>query len=217
MKTKTMIVALISCLSINAAPAGGNSVDVSYASDYFRRGALTAEESVQAGASYGFEALGLDSSIGVFTNQATASSGTDTYIIDVGASKQLGELFSLYVGLEHAEYVAGAATLEVNVEAGLDVVLNPTVSIYRNTDDALYTYEASVSHSFDLDIASLGLSASYGNTDATSSSNVDYYVAGASLSRSVSDNSSVAVGLDYVDSDVIDNESIFSLGLSINF
>ena len=209
--------ALVSCLSINAVPAGGNSVDVGYASDHFRRGSLTAQESVQAGASVSLNALGLDSSVGVFTNQAVASGGTDTYIIDAGVSKQIGDLLSLYVGLEHAEYVAGASTLEVNVEAGLDFALNPTVSIYRNTDDSLYTYEASVSHGFDLDVANLGLSASYGNTDATSSSDVEYYVVGASLSRSVSENASVQAGLDYVDSDVIDNESIFSLGLSINF
>tara|TARA_Y100000310_G_scaffold124566_1_gene123281 strand:+ start:214 stop:867 length:654 start_codon:yes stop_codon:yes gene_type:complete len=217
MKTKTMIVALISCLSINAAPAGGNSVDVGYASDYFRRGALTAEESVQAGASYGFKALGLDSSIGVFTNQATASSGTDTYIIDIGASKQLGELLSLYVGLEHVELVAGDASLEVNLEVGLDAVLNPTISIYRNTDEALYTYEAAVSHSFDLEVADLGLSASYGNTDVTSSNDVDYYSVGGSLTRSLSENSSLTASLDYVDSDSIENESIFGLGINVKF
>ena len=217
MKTKTMIMALISCLSINAAPAWGNSVDVGYASDHFRRGALTAEESVQAGASFGFKALGLDSSVGVFTNQSVASGGTDFYLVDVGASKQIGELLSLYGGLQHAELVAGDATLEVNLQVGLETALNPSLSVYRNTDDALYTYEASVSHSFDLDVADLGLSASYGNTDVSSSTDVEYYTVGASLSRSISDSASVSAGLDYVDSDVIDNESIFSLGLSINF
>lgn len=217
MKTKIMITALISCLSINAAPSGGNSIDVGYASDYFRRGALTAEESVQAGASYSLKVLGLDSSVGVFTNQAIASAGTDTYIINAGGSRQFGELLSLYVGLEHVELVAGDASLEVNLEVGLDTVFSPTVSIYRDIDDALYTYEASVSHSFDLEVASLGLSASYGNTDATSSTDVDYYSFGGSLSKSLTENSSINASLDYVDSDVIDNESIFGIGINVKF
>ena len=171
-----MIMALMSCLFINAAPAGSNSVDVGYTSDYFRRGALTAEESVQAGASFGFKALGLDSSVSAFTNQAVASGGTDLYLIDAGASKSFGELLSVYVGLQHAEFIAGASTLEVNANVGIDTVLNPKLSIYRNTDDALYTYEASVSHSFDLEVADLGLSALYGNSDVTSSTDVDYYL-----------------------------------------
>ena len=217
MKTKTMIMALISCLFINAAPAGSNSIDVGYASDHFRRGALTAEESVQAGASLGFKALGLDSSVGVSTNQAVASGGTDFYLINAGASKAFGELLSVYVGLEHAEFVAGAATLEVNANISLDTVLNPEVSIYRNTDDALYTYEAAVSHSFDLEVAALGLSASYGNTDVTSSSDVDYYSVGGSLTRSLSENSSLTASLDYVDSDSIENESIFGVGINVKF
>lgn len=217
MKTKTMIMALMSCLFINAAPAGSNSADVGYASDHFRRGALTAEESVQAGASFGFQALGLESSVGAYTNQAVASGGTDLYIIDAGASKAFGELLSVYVGLEHAEFVTGAATLEVNANVSFDTVLNPKLSIYRNTDDALYTYEASVSHSFDLEVAELGLSALYGNTDATSSTDVDYYSVGGSLSRSLSENSSLIASLDYVDSDVIDNESIFGLGINVKF
>ena len=34
MKTKTMIMALISRLFINAAPAGGSSVDVGYSTDH---------------------------------------------------------------------------------------------------------------------------------------------------------------------------------------
>jgi hypothetical protein len=216
MKTKILMMAF-SCLFINAASAGGNSINAGYASDHFRRGALTAEESVQAGASFGFKALGLDSSIGISTNQAVASGGTDFYLVSAGASKSLGELLSVYVGLEHAEFVAGAATLEVNANLSLDTVLNPEVSIYRNTDDALYTYEAAVSHSFDLEVADLGLSASYGNTDVTSSSDVDYYSVGGSLTRSLSENASLTASLDYVDSDSIKNESIFGLGLSVKF
>ena len=212
-----MIMALTSCLFINAAPAGGSSVDVGYSTDHFRRGALTAEESIQAKATYGFKALGLDSSVSAFTNQAVSAGGTDTYIIDAGVSKDLGELVSVYVGLEHEELIAGDASLDVNLAVSLDTALSPTVSIYRDTDEALYTYEASVSHSLDLEVATLGLSASYGNTDVTTSSDVDYYSVGGSLSRSLTENASVNASLSYVDSDSIESESIFGLGLSVKF
>ena len=216
MKTKLSIIAVLLGLCVNVASAGG-SAGVGYTSDYFRRGALVSEEAVQANASLGFTAFGLESSVGAFTNQSVASGGVDAYIIDAAISGKWGELVSLSAGLEHAELIAGEATLEVVVTASFDTVLTPSLAVYRNTDDALYTFEAAVSHDLDLEIATLGLGASYGNTDATSTSNIDYYSLGASLSRSLSDNSTLSASVAYVDSDSIDNKSIIGVGLSVNF
>ena len=216
MKTKLSIITVLLGLFVNVASAGG-SAGVGYTSDYFRRGALLSEEAVQADASLGFTASGLDASVGIFTNQAMASAGVDIYIINAGVSGKWGERVSLSAGLEHAELLAGDATLEVVVGLSVDTLLTPTLSVYRDTDDALYTFEVGVSHDLDLEVATLGLGASYGNTDVTSVTNIDYYSLGAALSRSLSDNSTLTASIAYVDSDSIENESIVGLGLSVKF
>jgi hypothetical protein len=90
-------------------------------------------------------------------------------------------LFSLYGGFNHFEDVAGEALSEILVKASLSTVANPTLSVYRNVDDELYTIEGSVSHSVELSVADLGLSASAGNTDITESTDRSYYGFGASL------------------------------------
>ena len=216
MKTKLSILTVLLGLSINVASGGNGSANIGYTSDYFREGALVSEEAVQASASYGFKALGLDSSVGIFTNQPIEG-GTDTYIIDAAFSKALNETFAVSVGLEHTEFVAGVATLDVTADLSVNTVLNPTLSIARDTEDELYAIEVGISHDLDLEVATLGLSASYGNTDVTTTSNIDYYTVGASLSKSLSENSAVHASVAYVDSDSIDNESVVGLGLSLKF
>ncbi len=216
MKTKLSIITVLLGLSINVASGGNGSASVGYSSDYFREGALISEEAVQASASYGFKVGGLDSSLGVFTSQPIEG-GTDTYIIDASFSKALNETFVVSLGLEHTEFVAGAATLDVVGVLSLNTVLNPSLSVARDTEDELYAIEVGVSHDIDVEIATLTLGGSYGNTDVTTTSNIDYYSVGASLSKSLSENSSLTASVAYVDSDSIDNKSIVGLGLSVKF
>jgi hypothetical protein len=216
MKTKLTTILTFLGLSINVASAGNGSAGISYASDYFREGALVSSEALQAKVSYGLQAAGLDASVGIFTNQPV-DGGVDTYIIDAAFSKTLNDTFTASLGLEHTEFVAGVATLDVTASVSLNTILSPSLTVKRDTEDALYVFEVGASHEIDFDIAQLSLGALYGNTDVTSSSNIDYYSVGASLSRSLSDNSSINASIDYVDSDSIDNESIFGLGLTINF
>ncbi len=210
-----MILAL-SCLSINAASAGQGSASVGYASDYFLRGALVSEESVQSSASYGADLAGMNASLSAFTNQSV-SSGTDTYVFNGTLSKGFDGLGSVSLGLEHTELVAGDAFLDVRLGASLDVLLSPSLVIEKNVDEDFYTFEVSASHNLDLEVVNLGLSALYGNTDTSATTDIDYYVVGASLSRSINDSASVVAGVDFVDSDSIDSESIFSLALSLSF
>ena len=213
MKTKTYITALL-CLISNVAIAG--SASIGYTSDYFRRGALLSGEAVQTSVGLEKELAGFALSVGASTNQAV-SVGEDSYIIEGGASAQLGELLGLYVGLQHFEQRSDDATLEVNLQAQLETVLNPTVSVFRDTDDELYTYELGISHSFDAKFAELELSALYGNTDLTESTDEDYYVLGAKASKSLSKNTSLELGYDYVDSDLIGDESIVSASVVFSF
>jgi|TARA_R110000824_G_scaffold54248_9_gene149739 outer membrane usher protein FimD/PapC len=216
MKNKLVSLLALLGLSINVAPVFAGTLSTEYASDFFRRGSLLSTESLQASVSQDLNLAGFNVGVGAFSNQSL-DSGSDAYSLKGGVSKSFWDLLSVYGGIEHFEEVSGAATLDVNLELSLDTVLNPSLFIARNTDKTLYTYEVSAGHSLDVKVAELGLNASYGRTEATSSTDVDYYSLGASLSRSISDNASVGAGLDYVDSDVIDNESVVSVGLTINF
>jgi len=215
MKTKTYITALL-CLISNVATAG--SVSVGYASDYFRRGAILSSEAVQSSASLSADIAGLSTSVGASTNQST-SGGSDAYLVEFGASKQLADLLSLYVGLEHFEEVAGDSNLDARVSLGLDVVLSPSLTVYRNTSDDLYTFELSAKHKLETDIANLCVHALYGNTDASASVNEDYFGIGAIASKSISENSELGLSYDYVDSDLIadGDESIIGVTLSVSF
>lgn len=220
MKTKLSMILTLLGLSINVASAGNGSVGLGYTSDYFREGALVSSEALQANASYGLTAGGLDLGVSAFTNQPV-DGGVDTYLIGATISKALNDTFSASLGLEHAEFVAGVATLDVTASLSAEMILNPSLTVRRDTEDAFYVFEVGASHDLDLEIANLRLHGVYGHSDnndgATVSNNTDYYVLGAGLSRSLSENASINASVDYVDSDLIDNESIFGLGISVRF
>lgn len=215
MKTYKYITAFL-CLISNVALAGG-SANIGFASDFFRRGALISEESLQSSVGFNQDVAGLNVSVDAFTDQAL-SSGNDSYIIEGGASKQVADLLGVYVGLQHFEQRSSDSTLEVNLQLDLDVILSPSVSIFRDTSDDLYTFELSAKHGIETEIADLCIHALYGNTDVSTSNDEDYYGIGAIASKSISDNASLALSYDYVDSDLIqDGESIFGVSLSVNF
>lgn len=216
MKNKISMMLALLGLSINVASAGNGSAGIGYSSDYFREGSLISAEAIQANASYGLSAAGLDASFGIFTNQPV-DGGVDTYIIDAALSKVLNDTFTASLGLEHTEMVAGVATLDVTASVSIEALLNPSLTIKRDTEESLYVFEVGASHDIDFDIANLSLSAVYGNTDVTTSSNIDYYVIGADLSRSLSENSAFNVSVDYVDSDTITNEAVVGAGITIKF
>jgi hypothetical protein len=214
--TKIIITALLG-LFINVASAENYSAEIRYTSDYFYRGALKTSQAVQSSVGLSASGGGLGFSAGAFTNQAV-DSGSDTYILSAGISKSfVDELLSAYAGVNHVEDVAGAAALEAQVSIGLNWPLSPSLSVYRDLDDSLYTYELALSHELDLEVLSLGLNGSIGNTETSSSADNSYYTVGAVASRSLSDNSTVSLGVTHVDSDTISNEYVFDFGVAIKF
>ena len=216
MKTSKLIITALFGLIINVASAGNGSVGLGYASDYFREGSLVSAEALQASASYELKAGGLNAGLGIFTNQPNEG-GVDTYIIDASISKALNDTFSASLGLEHTEFVNGVASLDITASLSLNTVLSPSLTVKKDTEDDLYVVEVGASHDLDFKIAQLRLGALYGNADVSATSNVDYYSVGAKVSRALSENSSLEASLDYVDSDLIENESIFGVGLTIKF
>lgn len=205
------------CLFTNAASANTGSLSAGYASDYFREGAMIAGESVTAGVDYSMSAGdSLELSVGAATNQSV-SSGSDAYLISVGASKQWSDLIGTYLGVEHFELVSGDAALDVELKVDVSVPFNPTLLVARNTDETLYTVEVGVSHSLELEPINLDFSASYGNADVSTSSDIDYWTLGASTFKSLSENSDLSLDYDYVDSDLVDGESIVGVSLTVSF
>ena len=216
MKTKITSLLVLFGLTINAALLG-NSAKIGYASDYFYRGSQKAEQSIQASVRLGAQVAGLDASGHACSNQAV-DSGSDSYNLGAGLGKSFADgLLSTYIGLNHFEDVPGNALSELEVVLSSNAVLNPSVSLFRDVDASLYTFEAGVGHNFDLSFASLGLDASVGNTELSSSTDRTYYNVGASLSKSVSDGADLSVGVDYVDADDIDREYVLGTSLTFKF
>lgn len=215
-KTKLIITALLGFF-INAASAETYSLGTKYASDYFFRGSLMTQESIQADLGVNGEVFGLDYSANAFTNQSVES-GVDTYILNAGLSTSFfGDLLETYAGIGHIENVSGEALMEASLRLSIDTLLSPTVSFFRNLDESLYTSELSLSHNLDLDFASLGILGSIGISDLTNSNSETYYSLGANASRPIAEKSQISFGIERVDSNLIEAEYVFALGVSTQF
>jgi hypothetical protein len=216
MKTKIISTLLAFGLCINAALAG-NSVRVGYASDYFYRGVQKAEESIQTSLRLAHDLGPLNGSLHVCSNQAV-DVGNDSYHMGAGVGTSFADgLLSAYAGINHFEDVPGGAISEGELRLGLGVALSPSVSVYRDLDDSLYTFELGVSHDIETAVADLSLSASIGNTETSSSTDTDYYNVGADATKALSDSTAVGLSVDYIDTDSTSSEFVFGAGLTFNF
>lgn len=214
MKTKLIITALLCALSVNAARAEGvsGSLGVKHTSDYYFRGAALSEDALQLNVGVGATVAGLDVSVGYLTNQASAATNTDTLSLEIGKTV-LDKTLTLAAGVYNMD---NPDLTEGYISAGLNVLLSPEVSIYRNTDDSLFTYEFGVSHGFDLGVADLTLAGLAGRTELTSSTERDYTAVSARLSKSfdaVTPHIQVAV----VDSDTTSRDTVVCLGVDFKF
>ncbi len=214
----TKIVSLLTAfgLCFNAATAD-NSARIGYASDYFYRGVQKAEESIQASLMLN-QALGsLNGSLHVCSNQAV-DTGNDSYHMGAGVGTSFADgLFSAYAGINHFEDVPGSSLIEAEISVSIDTLLSPSVTIFRDLDQSLYTYELGVSHVLETQVADLSVNASYGNTETSPSSDTEYYVLGVSASKSLSETASLGGSIDYVDADNTNDEFVFGVGLTFNF
>jgi len=211
---KTKIVSLIMAFGLfNAAFA--NSAKIGYASDFFYRGEQKALESVQAAIDLEQDVAGLIASFHACTNQSV-DSGVDSYGLSAGLGASVADLIFVHGGFYHFEDLPGQALSEVQVKGSLNVFANPTVSAFRNTSDELYTFEGSLSDSFDVGFANLDLRGSLGNTDVTETNNRTYYSVGGGLSRELGD-AVASVSVDLVDSDDIEREFVFATSINFNF
>lgn len=217
MKTKLIVLALCSALSFNAASAeSSGSIGLGYASDYYFRGAELSAEAAQLtlGAEAKLGSVNLEA--GVFSNQATGGNA-NTNILDLGASRTFADdLVSLYGGLKNIDIEGADSRLDVVVSAGLSTVLSPTLTVARDTDDNLWTYELGVSHTFVTELADIKLCGLAGSTDLTSSTERDYVGAGLCVSKSFGSVKPYA-GVKLIKPEGADRDTIFGAGVTFNF
>jgi hypothetical protein len=222
MKTTTLITTVLFGLFVNAgfgADKGlSGNLGVSYETDHFFRGQAVASETLNS-------SIGLDASLGSFEAFADVSAfhslsgGSDKYDVSGGLGTTLlnGQL-GLSAGLLHYELLAGESNLDAFIAANLDVVLDPTITVYRNTDENLWTYELGLSHDVEIkDIATLTLGASAGLTETSVSTEVEYFEVSGELSRGITENLDGVVSVAYNDADNRDSETLASFGVRVSF
>lgn len=217
MKTKLMITALLCALSVNVARAEGvsGSLGVRHTSDYYYRGAALSEDALQLNVGVGANVAGLDVSVGYLTNQATDAANTDTLSFEVGKTV-FDKTLALAAGVYNMDTPGAADHTQGYISAGLNVVLSPSLTVFRSTTDSLFTYELGVSHGFDIGLADLTVAGLVGRTELTSTTERDYTSVSARLSKSF-DAVTPHVQVALVDSDTTSRETVVCLGVDFKF
>lgn len=220
MKTKLKLLALLSALSINAGAADQaangfqGELGFEFTSDYYFRGERITGESTQIKAKASTDVSIADAFVCAFVNQGLQS--TDSYLFAVGLQDSyLNDNVEAKLGWLHREDSPGDAYSELFLSVGIDTLLDPTVTVYQDLDDSLTTGEVGVSHVFDISVADLTLSGDIGTTEKMTGS-TNYYGTGATLSREFG-GLLASAGVEYVNADDIDSETVFSVGIGVKF
>lgn len=220
MRTKLKLLALLGALSINAGAAidSANNIQgelgLGYTSDYYYRGERITGESTQIKAKISTDLKVADAFICAFSNQGLQS--TDSYLFAIGlADSYLDDSVNAKIGWLHREHKPGDARSELFARVGVGVLLNPTVTISQDLDESLTTGEIGISHKLDISVADLCIHGDAGSTETLAGSTT-YYGAGAKLLRDFG-GLTANVGVDYVNAQEIDSETVFSAGVSIKF
>tara|TARA_B110000495_G_C22855100_1_gene498575 strand:+ start:197 stop:877 length:681 start_codon:yes stop_codon:yes gene_type:complete len=221
-KLITIVAALISgAVSLNAAQESSfsGSASTKYTSDYARRGTLLSQDAMQAQVGFSTAVAGVDVFGDFFTNQSTSSSGgnTDEFTLGVGTSF-LESLLSAYAGVYNTDHSSASdSSLEGFISVSVNTVLTPTVTLYRDTDDSLQTFEGQLSYDVDFDLAKLGIGGVLGTTDTLALKNETYTGLTVKLSKDINKEFNIFTDVSVSDSELRDNETVWGVGLNLNF
>jgi hypothetical protein len=223
MKTKliTSAIALLG-LFVNAAsaeaPSVSGDVGAKYSSDYHRRGQVLSAEALQAQVGFNIGMGSVDFYGDLFTNQSTESAGTDTDEATFGLGTSFwDDSLNAYLGVYNTDSGAGEDDLEAFASVSLNTLLSPSVSVYRDTDDSLYTFEGQISHEVDLNLINLELAGILGNTDTSATDDSTYYGAKLTASKTVKESINLYADVALSDNDARSNETVWGVGLSVKF
>ena len=208
--------------SINAAsaeaPVVNGNVGAKYSSDYDRRGQVLSAEALQAQVGFNVGFGEVDVFGDFFTNQSTDSTSADTDEAVFGVGTSLFENgFNAYLGVYNTEVGSADNDLEAFASLQANVLLSPTFSFYRDTDEALYTFEGQLSHDLDFELVDLQVAGVLGTTEATASQDRTYYGAKFTAARTFKQSLDVYADVAFSDADDRGYEAIWGLGLRVQF
>jgi hypothetical protein len=224
MKTKIVIAALVCALITNVASAAkqdtgfklGGTIGAGYVSDDFFRGQASSGESLQANVGFNTSV----GSVGLFadlaTTQSVDSTEADTNDVTVGLSLTPVSKIDLLLGVYNTDISNSGGNLEGFVGVQIDTLLNPSITVYRNTSEELYTYEGQLSHSIDLDVFDLQVSGWLGNTELTTSDDSTYYGAKLAAVKSLG-NIDLYADVAVDDNKDRDAETLWGAGVAVKF
>lgn len=210
-------VATATSVNANSESKLSGSASVGYTNENYYRGVDIGDDTVKTGVevSSSIEGVGV---FGSFITDQSIDNGADQYYISTGVtSKLFQDSVDFTGGYLHREDVPGLATGELFASFEVDTTLSPAGTVYYDVDNKLWTLELGVKHQLDLEVAKLCVHAAVGETEASSTVDRTYWIAGAKLSREVTDNADVVIGLDYVDADNTQDDLVFSAGLAFKF
>jgi hypothetical protein len=222
MKTKlvsliTILLGMTTSTLVGDINVKGN-VGAKYASDYHRRGQIVSDEAIQAQVGFNVGVGSVDFFGDLFTNQATDGSSADSDEATIGIhTSLLNDKLNAYAGVYNTSHDVNGDSLEVFASLGLNTLLSPSLSLYRDTDASLYTFEGQLSHDFDLKVVNLELAGVLGETELSSTTDSTYYGARITASKEVQENLNIYADLALSDTDTRDCETLWGLGLRLKF
>lgn len=217
-KIVAFVAAAATALSVNAAndaTAVSGKVNLGYSAENNFRGADIGDETLKAGVVLKGTLSGVETFGSVLSDQSI-DGGADQYYITAGIAS---ELFGLdaSAGYFHAENVPGESTGELFARLTASKFLNLSGVVYYELDDELWTTELGVSHSVDLDLATVTGRAIVGNTEVSTSNDRTYYTVGVDARRELVEDLDLVIGVDFVDADDREDDTCFHAGIQIKF
>ena len=182
------------------------SPSVAYESEYIFRGKSCAEAVITPAVDFAYGDFYFGTWFAIPVENATQYvNEMDVY---AGYSTAINSIFSIDVGLCHYAYDdfiddfdSKDNSLEFYAGASADVILSPSLYIYRDVDLLTYTVEASIGHSIALmeDKVSLDLGLSLGHVETEYDGELDYtYVCPTvDISYALTDYSTISFGVRY--------------------
>ena len=221
MKTNKWFLALTcvgALLVNNVLSAVDGKVTTNYQSNAEYRGQSIGDDAI--GAAVNAETKLNDLSVGLSLSTLNSlDNDASLHLLDVGVSTDvLADKLALTLGWLGTDN--GTYENEIYASVGLNVFLNPSLSVYKNTDQDLYLYVVGVTTD---DIKIEGLPVTFvagvdvGSIDRTTTENETYVEAHVCAKHSLGDSAEVYAGVEYDDSDLVDNEVGFVLGLNVRF
>lgn len=221
MKTNKWFLALTcvgALLVNNVLSAVDGKVTTNYQSNAEYRGQSIGDDAI--GAAVNAETKLNDLSVGLSLSTLNSlDNDASLHLLDVGVSTDvMADKLAVslgWLGTDNGDYEN-----EVYVSAGLNVMFSPSLTVYKNTSHDLYTYVFGVSTN---EIKVDGLPVTFvagvdvGSVDRTTTDSETYVEAHVCAKHTVSDSADVYAGVEYDNSDLVDDEVGFVVGLNVSF